>query len=74
VEHRKATNKFGGMIKMKKLIEKESEYFQIDKEEWEKTLNVNKKMLLKVALAGAAVGVIVASLFWYVYIRTGFVW
>lgn len=52
----------------------DKEYFSIDKQEWEKTLSVNKKQLLKVALAGALVGAIVASLYWWIYIQTGFVW
>jgi hypothetical protein len=70
------------MIKMEKeekhnmesIIEKDLEYFKVDKEEWNKTIALNKKKLLKIFLAGAVVASLVWGLVFLVYVKTGFVW
>jgi hypothetical protein len=45
----------------------------MDKNEWNKIIEVNKRQLFKIFIAGAIVGAGIISLVWYIYIQTGFI-
>ena len=57
---------------VKRIIKEDLEAFKIDKTEWEETIQVNKKTMLKVFLAGASVATLIWVLVFYIYINTGF--
>lgn len=54
-------------------IKDDLEIFKIEKDEWNKTLSVNKKKILKVFLAGAIVSTLIWWLIFYIYTQTGFI-
>ena len=54
-------------------VAEEAEEFKIDKREWERVIQVTKKKLIKVFLAGATVASLVWALILYAYIQTGFI-
>jgi hypothetical protein len=60
--------------KNESIIEKDLEYFKVDKEEWNRTITLNKRKVLKIFLAGAIVSTVIWSLVFWVYVQTGFIW
>jgi len=57
----------------KNFLDNELESMKIDKGQWNEILEVSRKKLLKVFLAGAVVATLVWGLIFFIYIKTGFV-
>lgn len=53
-------------------LEKELDSMKVDKKHWDEILQVNRKKLLKVFLAGATVASLIWLFIFYIYIKTGF--
>lgn len=58
---------------MKKIIEKELDKFNIQKEHWEEVLSITRKKLLLVFLGGALVSTILWLIIFWIYTQTGFI-